>query len=346
MDMLTIDGSQGEGGGQILRSSLALSAITGTPIRIEKIRARRPKPGLQRQHLVAVQAAARVSCAEITGDTLDSRELTFRPQQAVAGTYDFDIGSAGSITLVLQTILPILLHAEGTSTVSIRGGTHNGMAPPVEFLRESFLPALNTVGISAAIELERHGFYPAGGGAIRAVIHPWTARAPLDLRSRGKAIGRHAEAIIANLPAHVAARESQAIKHALHWSHQEVDEREVEADGPGNALIARLKYANHTTLCSSFGELRKPAEQVAKDCIRQVRAYTDLDAPVCAHLADQLLLPLALGAGGVFRAGEPSGHTRTNAAIIAQFLGDVVAIVPAADGASEITVRGRSCAAA
>ncbi len=322
--MITIDGSQGEGGGQILRTSLALSAITGTPVTIEKVRAKRPKPGLQRQHLVAVLAAARVCGGQVEGAELGSRALAVHPQKPIAGDYHFDIGSAGSCTLVLQTVLPILLHGEGASTVTITGGTHNGMAPPVEFLAESFLPLLHRVGISASIELQRHGFYPAGGGAIRATIQPGVGSTALDLCERGKAIGRHAEAIVANLPAHVASRAAQAVKHSLHWSHDEVDEREVRADGPGNALIARLRYANITTVVSAFGELRKAAEKVAAEAVSQVRRYTEAGVPVCEHLADQLLLPLALGKGGRFRTVKPSDHTTTNAAIIARFLGEVV----------------------
>jgi RNA 3'-terminal phosphate cyclase (ATP) len=339
---LIIDGSQGEGGGQILRTSLALSAITGTPVTIEKVRAKRPKPGLQRQHLVAVLAAARVCGGQVEGAELGSRALVFHPQKPISGDYHFDIGSAGSCTLVLQTVLPILLHAEGPSTVTITGGTHNGMAPPVEFLAESFLPVLSRVGISATIELQRHGFYPAGGGAIRATIQPGVGSVALDLCERGKAIGRHAEAIVANLPAHVASREAQAVKHGLHWSHDEVDEREVRADGPGNALIARLRYANVTTVVSAFGELRKAAEKVADEAVKQIRRFTEAGVPVCEHLADQLLLPLALGAGGRFRTVKPSDHTTTNAAIIARFLGEVVTMEQ--QGADDwlVTVNGRS----
>jgi len=338
--MITIDGSLGEGGGQILRTSLALAAITGTPVRIERIRARRPKPGLQRQHLVAAQAAARVCNGQLVGAELHSQEITFTPQPPCAGVYEFDIGTAGSTTLVLQTILPILLCADGPSTVGIRGGTHNSMSPPVEFLQESFLPVLNRIGISASVALERHGFYPAGGGAIRATIHPWQAMAPLELMERGKHIDRHADVLIANLPAHVATREAQTLKHALHWSHQEVDEQEVHAAGPGNAVIARLRYANLSTIVTAFGELRKSAEQVANDCTKQIGRYLGSEAPVCEHLADQLLLPLAIGSGGCFRTAKPSEHSLTNAAVIARFLGDVVTITPDADGAV-INVRGR-----
>ncbi len=339
--MITIDGSQGEGGGQILRTSLALSAITGTPVTIEQIRAKRPKPGLQRQHLVAVQAAARVCGGQVEGAELGSRALTLHPQRPLAGDYHFDIGSAGSCTLVLQTVLPILLHADGPSVVHIRGGTHNSMAPPVEFLAESFLPVLHRIGISATIELERHGFYPAGGGAIRAVIQPGVATAPLDLLERGKTISRHAEVLLCNLPAHVASRESQALKHALHWSHDEVDEREVDADGPGNALIVRLRFAQVTTVVSAFGELRKSAEKVAQEAVSQIRRHLEAGVPVCEHLADQLLLPLTLGAGGSFRTVAPSGHLTTNAAIIARFLGEVVRWEQQGPDDWLVTVKGR-----
>jgi RNA 3'-terminal phosphate cyclase (ATP) len=338
--MLTIDGSQGEGGGQILRTSLALAAVTGTPVRIERIRARRPKPGLQRQHLVAVQAAARACNGHLEGAELGATSITFTPQAPAAGTYDFAIGSAGSATLVLQTVLPVLLRAPGPSTVRISGGTHNPLAPPVEFITESFLPVLHGCGVAATVALERHGFYPAGGGAITATVQPWTAAVPLDLCERGRAAGRHAEAIVANLPAHVAEREARTLKHALHWSHDEMDEREVAADGPGNILIARLRHARITTVCSAVGDVKTRAEQVAQRVAQQIQRHLAGDAPVCGHLADQLLLPLALGAGGVFRTSEVSEHTRTNAAVIAAFLGPVVDIGDDPTGGHRITVRG------
>lgn len=344
--MVTIDGSAGEGGGQILRTSLVLSAITGTPVRIERIRARRPKPGLQRQHLVAVQAAARVSGAHLTGAELNSCAVEFTPQKstlrALAGTYEFDIGTAGSTTLVLQTVMPILWHAEGPSTVTIRGGTHNGMSPPVEFLQDCFLPVLQRIGVNTAVELQRYGFYPAGGGAIQALIQPWITHAPLELLERGKFIDRHAEVLLANLPAHIASREALAFKHALHWSQREVEEREVPAHGPGNAILARLRFANIATRCTAVGELRKTAEAVAVDCAKQIECYLATDAPVCEHLADQLLLPLALGAGGTFRTADLSEHTRTNAAIIAQFMGQVVSFTKQVAGGWLVAVQRRN----
>ncbi len=339
--MLTIDGSLGEGGGQILRTSLALAAITRTPVRIHRIRAGRAKPGLQRQHLVAVRAAARACQGRLEGDALGSSELTLEPQQPACGTFEFDIGSAGSTTLVLQTVLPILLHADGPSSVGIRGGTHNSMAPPVEFLQESFLPVLRRIGVSASLTLLRHGFYPAGGGAIRAEIQPWSARTALQLLERGPLLSRRAEALVANLPAHIAQREGQAVLHALQWSQQEVAGRDVEADGPGNALVARIHHTEVTAVLTAFGEQRTSAEVVAGDCCRQVRGYLASEAPVCEHLADQLLLPLALGVGGTFLTCAWSEHARTNALVIGRFLGEVITYTPEQRGGL-VTVRGRS----
>jgi RNA 3'-terminal phosphate cyclase (ATP) len=339
--MITIDGSQGEGGGQILRSALALAGVTGTPVRIERIRARRPKAGLQRQHLTAVQAAARVCNGRLEGDVLGSREIVFVPQAPCAGTYAFDIGSAGSTSLVLQTVLPILLVAEGASQVAISGGTHNAMAPPVEFLQDSLLPLLRSVGIAASVVTERHGFYPAGGGAIRAAIQPGPATGPLALLERGKAAGRHAEVLLANLPTHIASREAETLKHQLHWSADEISVRAVAADGPGNALIARLRYAQVTQVVTACGELRTPAEQVAAACAKQVRRLVEATVPVCEHLCDQLLLPLALGAGGSFRTVRPSAHATTNAAVISHFLGDAVAFSQQGDDDWLVTVRPR-----
>jgi len=336
MTMHTIDGSQGEGGGQILRTALALAGVTGTPVRIERIRARRPKPGLQRQHLMAVQAAAAVCGGRLEGDALHSQEVVLHPGRPVAGDYRFDIGSAGSATLVLQTVLPVLLAAAGPSTVTIRGGTHNPLAPPAEFLCHAFLPVLARLGLAVDVALERHGFMPAGGGVLRAAISPGRTRTPLDLRDRGKALGRSATILHAHLPSHVAHREAQALKHALRWSHAEITTVEVPSDGPGNALLIRLDFAEVSCVVTSCGELRKPAEAVAAAAARQVQRYLEREVPVDEHLADQLLLPLALGAGGCFRTGPLSEHTRTNAAVINAILGPVVTWT---EGGSEVLVQ-------
>jgi RNA 3'-terminal phosphate cyclase (ATP) len=338
--MITIDGSQGEGGGQILRSSLSLSAITGTPVRLVDIRARRPKPGLQRQHLACVQAAGRICNAQVDGAELGAREVTFAPQGIVAGNYHFAIGSAGSASLVLQTVLPPLLRAAGPSTVTIEGGTHNSMAPPFEFLRDSFLPVLARIGATVELRLERHGFHPAGGGRIVAVIQPLVAPWPLELDERGQFLGRHARAVVANLPAHVAHREIETIKHQLKWSYGECDEEEVQADGPGNVVSITLRYANVTEVVTGFGELRTRAEEVARTAATEAQRWLDAGAPVGPHLADQLLLPLAIAAGGRFRTSAPTDHTTTNAAVIAAFLGERVTLRELGPHDWQVQVRG------
>jgi len=340
--MLTIDGSLGEGGGQILRTSLALSVITGTPVRIENIRARRPKPGLQRQHLMAVRAAARVGNAELTGDALNSREITFAPQGITPGDHHFAIGSAGSATLVLQTVIPPLLLASEPSTVVIAGGTHNPLAPPIEFLRDCLLPQLRAIGAHVDLHLERHGFYPAGGGTLVAQIQPLAVAKPLDLRERGKPRSRRADCLVANLATHIAEREAETVKNKLRWSADDCHVGVVEADGPGNVVLITLGYEHVTEVVASFGGLRISAEQVAARAAQQARRYLEADAPVGEHLADQMLLPLAIAAGGSFRTLAPTDHTTTNAAIIARFLGEVVTLREVARDDWLVEVRGRS----
>src|SRR5579883_1362869 len=193
--MIRIDGAYGEGGGQMLRSALSLSLVTGKPFSIENIRAKRERPGLLRQHLTAVLAAAEVGGAEITGANLGSTSLTFSPGRVKAGDYRFAVGTAGSATLVLQTVLPALMLAEGASHVSIEGGTHNTAAPPFDFLDRSFLPLIGRMGPQIRLELDRYGFYPAGGGCIRATIEPTRQLAPLDLQMRGEITSRKVIAI-------------------------------------------------------------------------------------------------------------------------------------------------------
>src|SRR5919109_679677 len=165
--MLTLDGSFGEGGGQILRTALGLSLVTGQPFRMFKVRAGRPKPGLQAQHLAAVKAAATIGCAEVEGATLGSQELVFAPKQITPGEYAFAVGTAGSATLVLQTVLPALMSASTPSSLILEGGTHNPLAPPFEFLLKVFLPLVHRMGPAVKVKLDRHGFYPGGAGKMR-----------------------------------------------------------------------------------------------------------------------------------------------------------------------------------
>ena len=205
--MITIDGSQGEGGGQILRTSLALSLVTGQPFRMERVRARRQKPGLLKQHLTAVEAAKMVGCAEVEGAALSSQTLEFRPGPVTPGNYRFAVGTAGSATLVLQTVLPALLTASGHSTLTLEGGTHNPMAPPFDFLARSFMPLIHRMGPCVELELKRPGFYPAGGGQFHARIEPAKKLSRLDLLERGSITGRQTRILVSKLPEHVGQRE-------------------------------------------------------------------------------------------------------------------------------------------
>jgi len=236
--MLTIDGSFGEGGGQILRSSLALSLVTGKPFVIERIRASRKKPGLMRQHLSAVRAAAEVSKARVDAAELGSLRLTFCPGTVRAGDYAFDVGSAGSATLVLQTVLPALLLADGESNLTLRGGTHNPLAPPFDFLAKSYLPLVNQLGPTVEARLLRPGFYPAGGGEFTVRIQPARQLGRLDLTDRGEIRARRVRVLLANLPRHIAERECRAIARRTGWGEECFAIEEPRgALGPGNVVI-------------------------------------------------------------------------------------------------------------
>lgn len=326
--MLTIDGSRGEGGGQILRTALGLSLVTGQPFRMTAIRAGRARTGLLRQHLTCVQAAAEVGEARVSGDAIGSSELTFAPTALRGGERRFAVGTAGSTLLVWQAILPGLLRASGPTSLRLEGGTHNPAAPPFEFIERVFAPLLSRLGASIAVHLEQPGFYPAGGGQITMQIAPWRDAVPLHLRERGEIREVEATALLAGgIPFTVAERELGAIASALDWPPDRCRPRMVRASrGPGNVLLARIESEHATELVSAVGERGRPAEAVAADVIAQARAYLDHGAPVGEHLADQLMLPLALGAGGSFVAGPLSLHARTQVETMRLFLGDLVRV--------------------
>ena len=324
--MLEISGA--EGGGQLLRSALSLSLCTGTPFRMRDIRAGRPRPGLMRQHLTAVEAARTVGSASVTGATAGSQELVFIPQNVRAGDYRFAIGTAGSTTLVLQTILPPLLRAAAPSTVFLEGGTHNPMAPPADFLMHAFAPLLRTLGAGIEISLERYGFFPAGGGALRASISPGPLRQASRLE-RGALKTRRARAVISALPSLVADRELAVVAARLGFDPAELEHRSAHpAFGPGNALMVALEFDAVSEVFTGFGERGISAETVAERVCDRVRTFLDSDAALGPHLADQALLPLALAGGGEFTTLEPTDHLRTNAALIEKFVAVEVEMKP------------------
>jgi RNA 3'-terminal phosphate cyclase (ATP) len=318
--MLTIDGSHNEGGGQILRTSLALSLCTRTPFRIEKIRAGRKQPGLQRQHLAAVRAAAQVGKAEVSGDDLGSQQLTFSPKDIVPGGYKFSVGTAGSTTLILQTVLPALMLAPKPSFLTLEGGTHNTAAPPYDFLAKTFVPLLNRLGPRVQMELITAGFYPAGGGVMKVTIQPPAELHPLELTQRGEPRGRAARALVANLPRNIAERELAVVAEKLSWPPSSLKIETVSSRGPGNVVLLEVESENITEVFTGFGERGVRAETVAENVVLEARRYLASEGAVGERLADQLLLPIALAKGGVFTTLPPTRHTRTNIDTIGQFL--------------------------
>ena len=318
--MIEIDASFGEGGGQIVRSSIALAACTGTPLMLRNIRARRSKPGLRAQHLAAVRAITTICGARVSGAATASRTLSFVPGNVCPGRYSIDVGTAGSTMLVLQTILPPLSLCSGPSEVILKGGTHNPRAPTVEFVRDAYLPLLVRLGFKAEIALEHHGFYPRGGGRIRASIEPFRPAGRFELCERGPVHSRTARALLAGLPPHIGQREIGVLRARLGLPEDACGVDTVSAAGAGNAVHVRIDCAHVSTVFAGFGIRGVPAEAVASHLVFEVERYLAADVALDSYLADQLLLPLALAGGGQFTTLKPSAHTDTNAAVIRAFL--------------------------
>lgn len=317
--ILQISGESG--GGQLLRSSLSLSLVTGQPFRMTDIRGKRPKPGLMRQHLTCVKAAAEVCEAAVDGAELGSTELVFHPGKITGGNYSFAIGSGGGTTLVLQTLLPALLHAEQPSTLRIEGGTHNPMAPPFDFIEQCYLPAIACMGVKAAVALERPGFMQAGGGVLTAAITPIKKWKKLKLTERGEAVDTFGRVLHAHLHRDIAEREISTAAQILEWPEERIELRYAnDSTGPGNALMLGARFANVCEITTGIAQMGRSAESVATGAAKGLRAYLASSAPVGVHLADQLLLPMALAGGGVFHTLAISNHTRTSLALIEQFL--------------------------
>ena len=341
---IQIDGSEGEGGGQMVRSSMALSMISGRSLHIFNIRAGRARPGLLRQHLTSVQAAARICDGQITGDEPGSAEITFQPGAARGGQYEFRIGSAGSAMLVLQTILPPLLTASQPSTIVVEGGTHNMAAPPFEFFQQVWIPLINKMGPSVVASIQRHGFFPAGGGRVMVTVQPSASLHGFDLLDRGVRQSASLTAVVANLAESIGEREVKTAARRLSWPVSDARVEVVRSNGPGNVAYAKLQFEHVTELCTGFGKPGISAERVGADVAGQIQRYLKHDAPVGEHLADQILLPLALSAhqaavaepplqsasqrGGQFRTGPLSQHTRTHIDILKRFLNIRIDVQP------------------
>ncbi len=316
--MIAIDGS--DGGGQILRSSLTLSLLTGEAFRITQIRGQREQPGLKRQHLTCVQAALEIGKGAADGAVLGSRELVFHPGKVAAGDYHIRMSTAGSTTLVLQTLLLPLLQAEAESTVVIEGGTHNPMAPPVDYVQDVFLPVLRRMGADVALTLERYGFAPAGGGRIRARIRP-SALTPIHLIARGRCLEERARVLAAHLDEGVIKRQRRALAKGLDWAEKALQTEVItESDGPGNVLMIGGVWEQGSEWVSTFGKRGRTSESVVREAVKGWRRYVQSGAPVGRRLGDQLLLPASLAPGSRFRMESSSNHFETNRRVIESFL--------------------------
>ena len=318
-----IDGSRGEGGGQILRTSLALAIITGRKLRMKRIRAGRKRPGLQPQHLACVKAAALLCNGKATapgGKELEPgmQELELVPGTELAPVIEIDIGTAGSTTLVIQTVLVPAIASGKALKVIVTGGTHNPLAPPFEFLDRVFVPHLRAMGAEVTLTLDKHGFLPKGGGRIVVDVAP-SKLAPIEIMTGGEIVARRVTAIVAGLPRHIAEREIACAQERLKDPACEI--REFAHEGPHNLFMAEVELASGAReLATAHGKKGYPAEDVADDALDALEDFLEADVPVGEHLADQLLLPFAVAGGGRFRCDDLSLHASTNLDTIRAFL--------------------------
>ncbi len=322
--MIEIDGSLGEGGGQVLRSSLTLAALTQQAFHISNIRANRTKPGLRPQHLAAVRAAADICNAEVQGATEDAMQLTFQPQKIRNGRFRFPIDTAGAASLVFQTVFLPLAFAAGTSELTLTGGTHVPWSPSYHYLEMQWLPLLQQLGFRAKLQLNAAGFYPRGGGEVKALVLPAGDVAPLIWRQRGKLLRLRGICGIANLEAHIAKRQKllalQRLEPLCRDTKIQIDD--LPATGQGTFLLLKADFADAGSACYiALGERGKRAEKVADEVIDQLLAFLQSEACMDEYLADQLLLPLAFSRGtSEFTTQRITQHLLTNAAVLQQFL--------------------------
>lgn len=318
---MEIDGSYGEGGGQILRSAVALSALTGTEITIDHVRARRGKPGLAAQHLTAVMGVASLCDGEVDGGFVGSTSVTFRPGDIIGGAYQLDVGTAGSITLVLQACMLASLRAPMATELEIKGGTNVRMSPPVDFYAHALLPLLGRMGYDVDLETVSRGFYPQGGGTVRAVLSPCPRLAPLELEDRGRLEEVGGVAFTQNLPEHVGQRMANAARKAFlgHELKLRTDRTAGHSTGAGLALYAR--YQNTILGADALGEKGVPAERVGEEAVARLKDEMEGPGTLDVHAADQLLAYLALAEGpSRFIVQEVSSHLSTQMWLLKKFL--------------------------
>lgn len=330
--MISIDGSYGEGGGQILRSALSLSCLYRKQFRIFNIRKGRKKPGLMPQHLTAVRAAQLLSNAEVKGDYTGSTELLFSPKEVKNGDFFFDIGTAGSTSLVLQTLIPSLVFSKEKSTIILKGGTHVPFSPSFHYLSEVFAPFLKKLGVEINLTLESYGFYPKGGGKIRAEIFPAKDIKSLNILERGRLIELSGYSAVGNLPLSIAERQKNALiqtlmNHALKPFLEKGDKMrfdiellDVQTPGQGTFVFLKSEFEYSIAGFSSLGERGKKAEKVGEETAHEFLRYFSANSALDPHIADQIVLYLSLGKGrSIFSTSCITHHLMTNLWVIKLF---------------------------
>lgn len=322
--MIEIDGSYLEGGGQILRTSLSLSAILGKPFQISNIRANRPKKGLMPQHLAGVNAIMEITDANVDGNTIGSTSLTFSPGKINSGNYRFNIGTAGSTTLMCQTILPVLLFGNNPSRIMLTGGTHVIKSPTFEYFSQCLLKNLEKMGIKASACIYNPGFYPQGSGRMSVSISPARPK-PYNFIERGNFVSSFAHIISANLPAHIADREEKQITEEIGSGIQILKSNYPKNPSTGNAVTIIHEYSGYTIASDCLGEVGKPAEKVARDAMQSLENEV-FGGGLDHNMVDQVLIYIALAGGGSLRYGSLSAHARTNIYTIERFMGKIFEI--------------------
>ncbi len=347
-DPILIDGSYGEGGGQILRTSLALSGVTGKPFVINHIRAAREKPGLRPQHLLSVKAAAAVSRASVEGADLSSTEIRFQPSGLFPGAFHFDVsatqGSAGSVSLVLQTILPLLSFAEEKSTVQVTGGTHVPWSPSFHYLSLVSVPLLKRLGVSAGFDIFSWGWYPAGGGSVTARIEPAPAIRPLIMTDRGKLIRARGISAISNLPKHIALRQRERALSTLGRNGIEgsIEILSAPSTGKGSFLFLLAEYENVVAGFGALGAIGKRAEQVADEACEELLSHVRSTGALDPHMADQVIPYLALAPGeSTFTTSRITPHLMINIWVVKQFLNVAIEVRGREGEEGRVLVRPR-----
>lgn len=330
--MVILDGSAAEGGGQIPRTALALSMVTGLPFRVKNIRASRAKPGLLKQHVAVIESAMRLCSAGVDGVSLGSSQFTFFPGDVIAGQYDFTFSAAIPISLILQTMLPVLSLAKGVSEVTIEGGIGNRNAPPIEFLTKTYLPQIVKMSPTVTLQAASVGLLPIGTGRFKTTIAPGVRFRPITLVDRGVPIQRKAMTSVTNLTGHQATQEVKELERTLGLANLSMK------NGSGNVLL-EMSYEGITEVFTGFAKQGLSSEEVTADAARQAKRYMTSKAAICEFLADQLLIPMALAGSGRFTTTKISAHAKANMETIRAFLPVDFGIDQLPDGSWLVEVR-------